>query len=36
MPGYWNRALAANASTVLVAEPDSTGYRLLEAPLPPK
>jgi hypothetical protein len=32
--GFWNRALGASPTTVLVAEPDSNGYRLLEAPLP--
>lgn len=31
--GFWNRALGASPTTVLVAEADSNGYRLLEAPL---
>jgi hypothetical protein len=34
--GYWSRVLAVNGSSALVADPDSTGFRLTEAPLPPR
>jgi len=32
--GYWSRILAANAGTVLVSDPDSSGFRLTESALP--
>jgi hypothetical protein len=32
--GYWARILGANGSSALVADPDSTGYRLSESPIP--
>lgn len=32
--GYWSRGLAANASTVLVSDPDSSGFKLSESALP--
>jgi hypothetical protein len=32
--GYWARILGANESSALVADPDSTGYRLSESPIP--
>jgi predicted component of type VI protein secretion system len=34
--GYWSRVLAVNGRSALVADPDSTGFRLTEAPLPPR
>ena len=32
--GFWARILGATSSVALVADPDSTGYRLSESPLP--
>ncbi len=32
--GFWSRILAVNGTSALVADPDSTGFRLTEAPLP--
>ena len=33
-PGYWARVLASSGSAVLVADPDSSGFKLTEAALP--
>lgn len=32
--GYWSRVLAASASSALVSDPDSSGFRLSESALP--